>query len=164
MTFFWICVVLMAFVCIAILLSNNDTIDEAQFEKVSKSAIDLLHVAERFSKDRYWKNNIGHISLMVLYDADWSKNLGYTVHSFVISVHLLKDNIALIKEQTENKEIADWFDLKLRGSSWYYEQETMFIKGSDKKISKKIYNKIIEEFPNAKCELSGSGVIYIDFV
>lgn len=164
MTFFWICVVIMAFVCIAILLSNNDTIDEDQFETEARLVITGLHFAESFSKDRYWKNNVGFTSVLVLDDFDKSRSYGCPVHPCLMSVLLFDDNIALIKEQSKGKDLADFCHLKSENNLWSYEYEFTFFQGSSKNIAKRLFNKITEEFPNAKCELSGSGVIRIDFV
>lgn len=163
---FIICIVIMAFIGIAYIWlgSDNDTIDEDQFETGARLVITGLHFAEDFSKDRYWSNNVGPTYVSVLDDAAKSRSYGCPVHPCLMKVLLFDDNIALIKEQSQGKDLADFCNLKLINNLWYYEYEFIFFKGSSKNIAKRLYNKITEEFPNAKCELSDSSLIRINFV
>lgn len=163
MTFFWICVVLATFICIAVLFSNNDKIDETKFEMISEDVMHLLHIVAEFLNGSYWKDNAGDIHIEIKPLDNWS-------YLCRISLLLHEKDIGIIKALSKNYEIAELFDLELEDDTWYYVLERCF-SGSDKEasyksagnIAKRLYNKITEEFPNVKCELSKNryGLIFI---
>lgn len=160
-----ICVVVGIWIWIVKYIKNNNY-DEKEFEETSKLILEWLHVAERFAKDTYWKDNILGVHLLIYApDITHERKYGYSKHICLISISLLEDNINIIREKIKDKEIIDWFKLdnsRYSPDHWYFEYEFTFYRWTQKALTKRLYNTIKQEFPNAKYKLTDNS-INIDF-